>query len=109
MLYPQSSMIIATRGGPDADGLGVTLGETDAEGDGGAAGTVAATDGSSLGATATCRAGARCGVKNAMILCRCHHAPARITAKTNSTKKRRPVPPLRRRDRDGLRLLGVTD
>ena len=51
-------MMIATCGAPDADGLGVKPGDTDTDGVGDAGGTVAGTDGSSLGATATCRAGA---------------------------------------------------
>ncbi len=102
-------MMIATRGAPEADGLGVKPGDMDADGVGDAGGTVADTDGSSLGATATCRTGARCGLKAAMILCRCHHMPASIIARTNNTKKRRPLPPLRRRDREWPRRRAVTD
>jgi hypothetical protein len=66
MLYPQSSMMIATRGAPEGTALGDAPGNADAEADGEGGATVGATDGSSAGETATwCAAGF--GFNNAAI------------------------------------------
>src|SRR5450755_4772726 len=109
MLYPQSSMMIATRGAPDGSALGDAPGNADADGDadGDGGATVGATDGSSPGATATW-CGAGFGANIAAISCRSRYAP---TATAASTMRRSSQPHRlpRRRDRPTPRRRGVTD
>ena len=66
MLYPQSSMMMATRGPADDVGLGDGPVTADAVAKGVGGATVGATDGSSLGTTATWF-GARFGANSAWI------------------------------------------